>query len=536
VDEQEHRSMGLSKLGGRFAPMISLPELAPHEPGNGLETLGSRVRAGAIWAGASSVLLRFAGIAVMALVARIVAPAEFGVFSLALVVYGVAVSLAELGVASAVARSDLDDRLIAPTVATIAIVSALVMAGGMFLAAAPLAAMLGSSGAADPIRVLSICVALTGPFAVPGAQLQREFRQSVVFWANVVSFVISNALLIGLALTIGGALAFAWSRVIGHLIVGVIMWVTASTKYLPGWRAEYVRPLLHFGAPLALANLLSQVALNIDYAIVGRLLSATDVGVYALAFNVSLWSTSVLGAMLNSVVLPAFSRVRRDGGDQAEAMSQAARMVSLVAFPIAAVSYALAQPLIATLYGPKWLASSPVLKVLVVYGMLSVICALMATIIASTGRTGSLLAIQVVLCVALVPVLWFGAEHAGLQGVAWGHVAVICCVTVPAYLVVMRSAMGIEAGKLIRALAWPAVASVLAGGAAGLGALLVPSAFAKLVVGGLIGGVVVMASIGDELLQLLPSGRLALTRRWVGALGIPAHRVRGLFARIQVRD
>jgi len=527
--------MGFSDLGARVA-MTSLPELAPLEPGDGLETLGSRVRTGALWAGASSVLLRFANIAVMAVVARIVAPAEFGVFSLALVVYGVGVSLAELGVASAVARSDLDDRLIAPTVATIAIMSALVMAGGMFLGAAPLAAMLGSSRAADPIRVLSICVALIGPFAVPGAQIQREFRQSVVFWANVVSFVISNALLIGLALTIDGAMAFAWSRVIGHLVVGVIMLVTASTKYLPGWRAEYVRPLLLFGAPLAFANLLSQVALNIDYVIVGRLLSPTKVGVYALAFNVSLWSTSVLGATLNSVIMPAFSRVRRDGGDQDDATARAARMVSLVAFPIAAISYALAQPLIETLYGPTWSASTPVLKVLILYGVLSVICLLMETIIASTGRTGSLLAVQVVLCVALVPVLWFGAEHAGLQGVAWGHVAVICFVSVPTYLMVMRSALGLRVRKLIGALAWPAAASVMASAAAALGASLAPNAFARLAVGGLSGGVAVIALIGDELLQLLPPGRLSWVRRWVGVLGTPARRIRGLLERYKGKD
>ncbi|WP_411701164.1 hypothetical protein, partial [Conyzicola sp.] len=63
--------------------------------------LGDRVRRGALWAGSSSMLLRIGNIVVMAVVARIVAPEQLGLFALTLVVHGVVVSLAELGVSSA---------------------------------------------------------------------------------------------------------------------------------------------------------------------------------------------------------------------------------------------------------------------------------------------------------------------------------------------------------------------------------------------------------------------------------------------------
>jgi lipopolysaccharide exporter len=507
----------------------ALPAITSPDPTNQKTALGSQVRSGALWAGASSILLKVANIAVMAVVVRIVAPAEFGIYSLALVVYGVVVGLAELGVASAVARADLDDRLLAPTVATVAIVSALIMGASMYFLAEPLAVMLGSAAAANPIRVLSICVALIGPFAVPGAQMQREFRQAALFKANAVSFVVSNALLIVLALNIDGAMAFAWSRVVGHVVVGLAMMFSVSKKYWPGWRGEYVGPLLRYGLPLAVANLLSQLALNIDYAIVGRVLSATDVGVYALAFNVSLWSTALLGGIF-SVVVPAFSRVRGEGGDQVGAFTRAARLVAMVSFPVAAVTIALADPLITTLYGVTWSRAAPVLRVLAVYGMLFVLGLLMASIIAATGRSGSLLAVQVALCVALIPALWFGAVRWGLVGVAVGHVAVICLISVPAYLIVIRSAVGLRFRSLAAALVWPTLASAMIGAVSWFSASLSSSSLWRLLIGGVAAGIAFLVLLGAELTQVIPSQWKGL-RRLVEVVGAPVRRLRTLFTR-----
>lgn len=154
------------------------------------------VKRGAMWTGASTLLLRFSNIALMAVVARIVAPDQLGVFGLAVTAHAVLVSIAELGVASAIARSDLDVDKIAPTVTSIAIFSSLVLGGLMASFAGPLAGLLGSPLAEDPIRILAISVALIGPFAVPGADLQRTFRQDLIFRANIVSFVPASAVLV----------------------------------------------------------------------------------------------------------------------------------------------------------------------------------------------------------------------------------------------------------------------------------------------------------------------------------------------------
>jgi lipopolysaccharide exporter len=362
-----------------------------------------------------------------------------------------------------------------------------------------------------PIRILAIAVAVQGLFAVPGAQLQREFRQDVLFRANLVAFVVSNTVLVLLATMISGAEAFAWSRVLGNLVVGVVILLALDTRYLPGWKGQFVGPLLRFGVPAALGSVLSQLVLNVDYVIIGREMSTTDLGYYMLAFNICSWPTAALGAVMEQIVLPAFSGVRRDGGDLRLTVARAVRAVALVACPVGAFTLAFAHPLIETVYGARWLTAAPVVSVLAVFGVLYVFTMLFDNMMIASGRTGTMFLVQTVALAVLVPVLFLGVHIGGLVGVGVGHIAVVLLVTMPAYLVAIRSITGAGVGVALRALSRPVLAAVAAAAVAlvvtdGLG-----HPFARVAVGGVVGLIVYLAVTGPELLQLFP-GRLTEKR------------------------
>lgn len=472
---------------------------------DGQDILVKDVRRGALWTGASTMLLRFSNIALMAVVARIVAPDELGVFALAITVQAVLVSIAELGVASAIARTDIDIDKIAPTIVTISLLTSVSLGSVMAAFAGPLAVFLGTPDAEVPIRILAISVALIGPFAVPGAQLQRNFRQDLLFRANVIAFVPSSAVLVILALLGDGAEAFAWSRVAGQLIAGTIMVLSVGRKYLPGYNNDYLKPLLKFGVPLALANIVSQVLLNVDYVFIGRLMTEADVGLYMLAFNICMWSSAVISAMLNGIVLPAISSVRRDGGDLNIAMQHGLRTVALIACPLAAFTSAFAAPLITTIYGEKWHAAAPVLSVLSFYGVISVIGLLFANIIIATGRTGILFLVQAIALVVLVPALQLGINLGGLVGIGLAHIVVISLVTFPVYLQALRKSAGAHVGPLLFVLIRPAAAATVAA----LLALAVTSPLnfdpLKILLGGMVGAVAYLVFTYKPILNLLPS-------------------------------
>ena len=77
---------------------------------------------------------------------------QFGTFAVALAVFVVVTSLAELGMASAVARSPLEPSEIAGTVTSISIIVSMALASLMAATAQPLASLLGTPEAAEAIR------------------------------------------------------------------------------------------------------------------------------------------------------------------------------------------------------------------------------------------------------------------------------------------------------------------------------------------------------------------------------------------------
>lgn len=447
-------------------------------------SLARRAGTGAVWAAAGNIVVRVAGIAVTAAIARILSPADFGVFAVALAVHVVVGSLAELGMGSAVARSAHEPDDIAPTVTTLSIVVSLLLGAVMVASADHVATLLGVPAAADPIRVLSICLVLTGFFAVPGAQLTREFRQDRIFLATAAGFLPANALLVALALDGGGATSFAWSRVLGQIVTGAVMVAFLQRRYRPGWRPAVVVPLLVFGLPLSLANLVNWSLLNADYVIIGRLLTETQVGVYMIAFTVAGWSTTVLSSVLNGVVVPSFGRVLGNGRLFGSALESAVRLVALVAAPICVVTVVLARPLVETVFGTTWLDAAPVLAVLAAYGALFSVSLLFANVLVAVGATGRLLGIQAVWVAVLVPAMVIGIRVDGLVGAAWAHVATVAVVTLPLYVVAVRRSTGLDLRGLPRAVLGPVGAALVAGGFALVSRLLLGNPALALVVGG----------------------------------------------------
>ena len=445
---------------------------------------------GAVWSFTSTLVTRVTGIAITAIVVHIVSPHDFGVFTIAATVYAIVSSFSELGLSACIVRRDVELPAVAPSVALLSLASGLATAGMMVAFAPAIGALLGSADAAGPIRVLAIVIVISSFTTVSNAALARDFRQGNLFVGSLVAFVPMNASLVVLALHGDGALAFAWSRVIGQAVLSAWVVVAAGRYWWPAWNVGAARIAVGFGAPLAGANLLNYLFLNADYAFVGRLLGPAVLASYTLAFTAASWSTAALAGTVNSVALPAFSADRGAPQLLAAALGRWCRMLALLAFPVCAILAVLARPLIITLYGERWTEAIPVLAVLCTYSAVFIVTLLFSNLLVALGRTGRVLIIQASWLAALIVAIFVGVELFGLIGAAVAHVVVICAVVVPLYCWALRGAGSGLLSAAGRAVIAPLIAaSVSAAAALAVSALLEPEPL-KLIAGLAAGGVV----------------------------------------------
>jgi len=481
----------------------------PKPAGTGSQSLSASVRRGALWVAASNMLLRLANVFITAVVAHILSPHDFGVFAVALTAFAIVSSIGELGVSACLMRADLDIDRLAPTVASVSILSCGILAGAMAAFARPIAAALGSAAAVGPIRVMALAVFSVGAFAVPCSQLMRDFRQDKIFLANAIAFVPSTVLLIVLAKAGGGALAFAWSIVVRQFVWGGVLIAAAPRHYRPGFTRSALSVIVKFGIPLAGANFVSFILLNVDYAFVGHLLGATALGAYMLAFTVASWPYSVLGAVINNVSMPAFSRVKHDHALMLSAMAFALRGVTLIVLPICGMTIALAHPIVLTLYGAKWAAAANVLAILPIYGAVFVPCLLFANMLLALGRSKFLFVLQLVWVGTLFPAMALGVHEDGIVGAAYAHVAVIIPVVLPIYLIALKRATGVSLTALGKATLPALLASSVAALAARGAASQLSDPLAQLIAGLATGGVIYLICAGRQVIAVFAPRQIA---------------------------
>ncbi len=466
---------------------------------------GSKVmRKAAVWSGMNSFLLRLGQFGVGVVVARLVAPSQFGVFAVAITVQTVIVNVSELGVSAALVRAKEGVDETARVVATIAIASAAVLTAAMFLAAPWLATLLGASQAANAIRILSFTVLLGGLSAVPYALLVRDFRQDTRFFADSSNFVVSSVSIVLFAFAGFGANGLALSRVLGQFATVALLFVLVRPRYLPGWDRERAGRILRFSIPLAGADVVGFALANADYIVIGRVLGALALGFYLLAFNISGWPVSVLGLVVNEVALPAFAHARDERRTLPARVSGAMALTAAISFPVSALIFALAHPLVLFVYGSRWAESADVLAILGLFGSVRILLTLLMSILAALGRSRQVFALQVLWMVSLVPALVIGVNMDGIRGAAIAQEIVGLGIVVPVAILVVARHAGATRRTLVAALLTPLLAATVAGVTAGLcAAAIADQPSLQVVAGGLAGIAVYLAIWGRWMIGLL---------------------------------
>ncbi|MFV2018063.1 lipopolysaccharide biosynthesis protein [Micromonospora sp. LOL_023] len=418
--------------------------------------LGGRVKRALAWSTLNSIALRFGSLGVGILLARLLAPEEFGVFAVALTVQTIVISLADLGMSADIIRHGVQGR--AGTVTTISTVAGVLLASGMFLAAWPVAAAMGSPQATPVVQVMSLTLVLSGLSVVPYAVMQREFRQRAQLGLDGASLVLSTVVTVGLVLLGMGAMALAISRVLAQSMVTVLQFLLTRSRPRFGFDPSVARSLLRFGVPLAGANVLSWVVMNVGHLTVGATAGAVMLGLYTLAFNISTWPMSALGVAIRAVALPAFATVT-DPRRKAAGFVSAAALTWSLALLVGVLLSGLASVVVPLLYGQRWSMAADALAGLAFFGAFRVLFDLVATFLIAVGASRALFVAQVVWLAALFPAVVFGVRWYGLAGAGVGHALVCALIILPMYAIALRR-HGVRLWSLTGALVLPLVVAV----------------------------------------------------------------------------
>lgn len=332
--------------------------------------LRRQARGGAALLGARQVFLNLLRIASVAVVARELGPAEFGVAAFAIAASRFLLLFSEGGTGDYLVRYEeaSDEDLAAESRAafwfnqTVSLAQACVL-----VAAIPLANFVfGRSDLAGPFLVLSATFFIRQMSVVPEAMARRQFKYRALVTRDVLSGAMAAALSVILALRGAGVYAILLPQLLLEPF-RLILLLTA-TGFRPGRHLSVRRwrPIFGFTKHLIGGEIVFLILNDSDTMLVGAVLGAEAVGIYSLAWQLaSLVGRNVVSIVTN-VALPTFAVAKRRG-TLVDSYLRMVRLLALLVLSLQLLLSAGAWQVIEVLYGPEYSRAGAVLAVLAVF-------------------------------------------------------------------------------------------------------------------------------------------------------------------------
>ena len=208
-----------------------------------------------------------------------------------------------------------------------------------------------------------------------------------------------------------------------------------------------LRPLLRFGLPLAGSSIVVFVITFADQVVIGRMLGATALGFYALAFNLSTWPVTVFSQPLRMVAPATFSRLHHEPEAMHSAFRSLLGLLAAVASPVCLVLSGAAGPMIGIVYGGAWAPAAVALVWLGVLAAFKILYELAMTTSSCSGPDGdSRDADRDARLFVLALIV--GVMSDGIAGAAAAQVVVGAAVVLPLYTLLFARA-GLRPRRLL---------------------------------------------------------------------------------------
>ncbi|RMF97815.1 MAG: colanic acid exporter [Candidatus Schekmanbacteria bacterium] len=425
--------------------------------------IGSNIKSQSItgvrWSGIAQAGRQIAQLITTIVLARLLAPSEFGLISMAIVVIGFISIFKDLGTSAAVIqRRELSDELLS----SIFWINTGFGTFSMLLVflGAPLGAMLYNNPQVTPVlQALSLGFFISGFTILHQALLERSLSFGTL--AKIELAAVLSGSIAGIVLALLGA--GVWSLVMQILtnvtMTTVLLWFSTSWRPRLVFNWNEVKSIKNYSLNLTGFAVFNYFARNADYLLIGRYLGAQDLGYYTLAYRILLFPVKNISKVISRVMFPVYSNLQDDNQRLANIYLKVSSTIALITFPLMAGVFTLSKPFIVSLFGTKWEPVILLIMILSPVGLIQSIGTTVGAIYQAKGRTDIMFRWGLVTETCAIISFIVGLRW-GVIGVAIAYAIVSFALFYPSFYIVFRL-INLKVSNLIDYLYKPFLNSVV---------------------------------------------------------------------------
>lgn len=427
-------------------------------------TLAGKTYSAARWTTASNVVRAGLQLLQVAVLARFLAPADYGLMAMVMVVLSYAGLFSDMGLSTAfVQRQQISHEERSSLYWLSVVVGGALML--IVMAIAPLAAMFFKEPQLTPLMLL---VATNFLVIALSQQLRMDAEKSLNF--RPIALIEISAALVGFAVAVltawldWGVYALVLAAIASAWLTMLLSWLVLPQGWRPAWRLHWseVRWFVRFGGGMVLNNVINHINSTVDLILGGRILGPSPLGLYSVPRNLMLQVQRMINPIFTRIGFPLIASIQDDKERVKQVYLKTINMTASVNAPVYVAIVAFAPEIVLLLLGPKWTEAAPLMRVLALWGLLRSFGNPAGSLLFSLGHVSLSVKWNAVLLLITPLVVWFGSQW-GAMGMAWAMAGLMAVLFIPGWAILVRPTCGASFGEYLKQVFAPILCAVLSG-------------------------------------------------------------------------
>lgn len=410
---------------------------------------------------------------VMAVLARLLTPDDFGVVAIATVFINFFNIFTNIGISSAIVQfKDLTKREV-NEIYMFTVWSGLLLSV-LFAASAPFVAAYYDDARLLPITLwLSLSLFFSSASIVPNSLFLKDKDFRFIAWRTLIIQLITGALSILAALMGAGLYTLLIQPILSNLLLYLISFKRYPQHLLLCTGIKSLKKIWGYSVYQFLFNVMSYFIRNLDKMLIGRYIGMAALGYYEKSYRLMSLPIQNLTYVVTPVLHPFLSDYQQSKERLGEINERIVRFLAFIGFPLSIGLYFCGRELVLLFFGDQWVASIPAFEILALSCGLQIIMSSSGSFFQSNNDTRSLflcgMFTALVTCSGfLICILFFPT----LEGFAWSMLVSYFLSFVQCYWQLYRHSLKCSAKPFIKQLVSPLTVALIMGVALWLVSLL----------------------------------------------------------------
>lgn len=384
-------------------------------------TLATKTITGVIWRFSEQIGRRGIGVAITLLLARFLAPEDYGLVAMMAVFLAVAQSLMDSGFRQALIRLQGARQVEFNTAFYANLGLGCIAYTLLFVSAPAIALFYDEPRLIILIRVAGLNILIHAFQVVQIAVLSRKLNFKAQLQASIPAGIISGLIAVGLAYLGAGVWALISQMLLSTFITTALLWHIQGWRPTLGFSRQSFKEMYNFGYKLFLSGLIDIVFKNLYVAVIAKVFAASTAGLYFFANKLKELVIAQLVGSIQTVTYPALASMQTDNVRLKAGYRKIIVVTTFLLFPVMLFLAALADPLFEFVLPGKWQPAVLYLQLMCFSGVMHPLHSINLNVLQIKGRSDLFLYLEVIKKVLQVIILAISINF-GVIGILIGQI------------------------------------------------------------------------------------------------------------------